>query len=279
MLRCSWLVWAFCFIVWWDVPIMAQQGHLWTWKTSLDTAKLRKCISEMKLLLEASPIPLTGLDGKGSPNITDTIVAFSTAGSEAGFVFPGNLGVNTCKSIDQEHDAVVTACLLVVLDHFSREEVTISSDKSMDTEWKAGSELYSKVLGREPRNKQTNAITGLTDLVSKINLKPSWDISRLWIVFALAAIGALFAWFILNPRPDFTIHFEKEGNAYVKGAFPEAYAGAVRTFFKSELPMKRNAMVKGWNQSDGRFRLGFLGPISDREQQRIRNFFAMLRKK
>ncbi len=263
--------------------LYAQQGHMWTWKGSPDTAKLKKCISEMKLIVNASPKPLASVEGKGSPMLMESILAFNRVGDGGGgsapFVFPGNIGVNTCKSVGMDHDAVVTACLFVVQDHFSNDEVTVSSDQKIDTEWKDGATLYTKVLGREPKFKRSIGIGSITEIASKINLKPSWDWNRLWIVFALLAIGGGVAWFLFNPRPDFTIYFEKQGNAFVKGAFPEAYANAVRTFFKADLPMKRNAIVKGWNESDGRFRLSFLGPISDREQQQIRNFFGMLRKK
>lgn len=263
--------------------LYAQQGHMWTWKSPPDSAKLKKCISEMRLILDASPKPLANVEGKGSPTLMETIIAFNRKSdaveSSASFVFPGNNGVNTSKSFGMDHDAVVTACLLIVQDHFSKDEVTVSSDQKIDTEWKDGAALYTRVLGREPKFKRTLGIGSITEIASKINLKPSWDWSRLWIVFALLGIGGGVAWFLFNPRPDFTIHFERTGNAYVKGSFPEVYANAVRAFFKADLPMKRNAMVKGWNESDGRFRLSFLGPISDREQQQIRNFFGMLRKK
>lgn len=263
--------------------LYAQQGHMWTWKGTPDSVKLKKCISEMKLLLNASPIPLAGIEGHGKPNAMDTVIAFNrnmeTGEGSAPFVFPGSNGVNTCKSVGMDHDAVVTACLLVVQDHFNNDEVTVSSDKKIDTEWKDGAAFYTRVLGREPKFKRSSGVAGLTDIVSKINLKPSWDWSRLWIVFALLAVGGGVAWFLFNPRPDFTIYFERQGNAYVKGSFPEVYANAVRAFFKADLPMKRNALVRGWNEPDGRFRLNFVGPISDREQQQIRNFFAMLRKK
>lgn len=263
--------------------LYAQQGHMWTWKGAPDTTKLKKCISEMKLILDASPKPLANVEGKGSPTSMETIIAFNRKGdaveSSASFVFPGNNGVNTCKSFGMDHDAVVTACLLIVQDHFSKDEVTVSSDQKIDTEWKDGAALYTKVLGREPKFKRTLGIGSITEIASKINLKPSWDWSRLWIVFALLAVGGGVAWFLFNPRPDFTIYFEKQGTAYVKGAFPEVYTNAVRAFFKADLPMKRNALVRGWNEPDGRFRLSFLGPISDREQQQIRNFFGMLRKK
>lgn len=260
----------------------AQAGytHYWTWKIAPDSARLKKCIDEMKLILQASPVPLASADGKGQPTIRDSILSFNMKGEEADigepFVFPGRTGYNFCKTNGKGYDPVVTACLLVIMDHFGKEEVTVSSDGNMAEDWQAGSALYKKVLGRTPK---TGKNTALEDIMGKIDLKPKWDGSRLWIVFGLIGLGAAVAWYLFNPKPDFTIYFEQQGNAYVKGAFPEVYAGAVGAFFKQDLPMKRNALVKGWNEQDGRFRLTFAGPISDREQQQIRNFFGMLRKK
>jgi len=258
----------------------AGYSRSWTWKSPPDSAKLKKCIDEMKMILQASPVPLASVDGTGQPTIRDSILTFNMKGDdeEIGepFVFPGRTGYNFCKTNGKPYDVVVAACMLVMLDHFSKDEVVISSDGDSKEEWEEGAALFKKVLGRSPKNTKSSA---LTEILGNIDLKPKWDSSRLWIVFGLVGIGIAVAWYLFNPKADFTIFFEKQGNAYVKGTFPEAYAGAVRVFFKQDLPMKRNAMVRGWNERDGRFRLAFAGPISDREQQKIRNFFAMLRKK
>lgn len=257
----------------------AGYSHYWTWKSSPDSAKLKKCIDEMKSILQASPVPLASVEGKGQPTIRDTMLTFNMKGDdkEIGepFVFPGRTGYNFCKTGGKPYDAVVTACLLVVLDHFTPEEVSITSDSGSLEEWEEGIALYKRVLGRNPKTGKHNAVS---DFLSKFDLAPKWDASRLWIVFGLLGLGGFVAWYIFNPRPDFTIFFEKQGNAYLKGQFPDAYANAVRVFFKQDLPMNRSALVKGWNIEGGRFRLAFAGPISDREQQRIRNFFAMLKK-
>lgn len=260
---------------------LAGYGHNWTWKKSPDSTKLKKCVLEMKFILQASPVRLASVDGTGEPTVLESVITFNMKGEEDDigepFVFPGRTGFNFCKTNGKDYDAVVTACLLVVLDHFSSDEVAISSDGKMNEEdWGEGIKLYKKVLGRQPKLGKGSAVS---EVLSKINLTPSWDISRLWIVFGLLGIGGLVAWYIFNPRPDFTIFFQQDGNAYVKGSFPETYVQAVRAFFKQDMPMKRNVMVKGWNEADGRMRLSFAGSVSDREQQRIRNFFAMLRKK
>lgn len=260
---------------------LAGYGHNWTWKKSPDSAKLKKCIQEMKFILQASPVRLASVDGTGEPTVLESVITFNMKGEEDDigepFVFPGRTGYNFCKTNGKAYDAAVTACLLVVLDHFDNDEVAIGSDgTNKEEDWAEGIELYKKVLGRKPKIGKGSAVT---EVLSKINLAPSWDISRLWIVFGLLGIGGLVAWYIFNPRPDFTILFQQDGNAYVKGSFPEAYVQAVRTFFKQDMPMRRNVMVKGWNENDGRMRLSFAGSVSDREQQRIRNFFAMLRKK
>lgn len=257
----------------------AGYSHNWTWKKSPDSAKLKKCVAEMKLILQASPVPLAGVDGTGNPTTLESVLTFNMKGEDDDigepFVFPGRTGYNFCKTNGKAYDPVVTACLLVVIDHFGKDEVAVGSDGDMKEDWAEGIALYKKVLGRNPKIAKNNAIA---ELLGNIDLKPKWDGTRLWIVFGLLGLGGLVAWYLLNPRPDFTIFFEQQGNAYVKGAFPEAFVNEVRVFFKQDLPMKRNVLVKGWNENGGRFRLAFVGPISDREQQKIRNFFAMLRK-
>lgn len=271
---------SFLFVLLFTTSAQAGYSHYWTWKTPPDSAKVKKCIAEMKLILQASPVPLASVEGTGQPTILDSLLTFNMKGSDEDigepFIFPGRTGYNFCKTNGKEYDPVVTACLLIVMDHFTKDEVTVKSDGDIATDWEAGAALYKKVLGRNPKTGKSSA---LTEILGSIDLKPKWDGGRLWIVFGLVGIGLAVAWYLFNPQPHFTIFFEKQGNAYVKGTFPEVYANAVRVFFKQDLPMKRNAMVKGWNERDGRFRLAFAGPISDREQQKIRNFFGMLRKK
>jgi len=260
----------------------AQAGysHYWTWKAPPDSTKLKKCIEEMKLIVQASPVPLASVEGKGQPTIRDSLLTFNMQGKEdeigEPFVFPGRTGHNFCKTGGKPYDAVVTACLLVLMDHFNNDEVTVTSDGNMAQDWEAGVALYKKVLNRTPKSGKAS---GFADIIDNINLKPKWDSNRLWIVLGLIVVGIAVAWYIFNPRPDFTVVVEEQGNVFVRGAFPEVYAKAVRAFFKEDLPMKSNTVVKGWNDQGGRFRLAFTGPVSDREQQQIRNFFGMLRKK
>lgn len=255
-------------------------SHNWSWHSSPDPVKLKKCLSEMKLILGASPVPLASVDGTGQPTVRDSMLTFNMKGEDdtigEPFVFPGHVGYNSCKTNGLAYDPVVTACLLVVMDHFSKAEVTVGSDGKIDEDWAEGIALYKKVLSRESKTTKGNTVG---DLINNINLKPTWDWSRLWIVFGLLGVGGAVAWYIFNPKPDFTIHIERQGSSYVKGDFPESYAQAVRSFFLSDMPIKRNVTVTGWHESDGRFRLNFAGPLSDREQQQIRTFFGMLRRK
>lgn len=263
--------------------IHAQYGHNWTWKAAPDSVKLRNCVSDMTLLLKATPVPLGGIDGAGEPMTRDAVITFNqkSEGTKVGdpFVFPGNIGYNACKTNKAPYDVTVTACLIVAMEHFSKDEIAIGSDGKINEagEWKEGITLFRKVFGRDPRFISAEKVASTFEFIKHIDLKPKWESNQLWIVFGLLGVGALAAWYVFNPRPDFTIYFERDGTAYVKGNFPEMYLNAIRTFFKSELPMRRNALVKGWHETGGRFRLGFLGPISDKEQQRIRTFFGMLR--
>jgi hypothetical protein len=265
--------------------LFSQYGHNWTWKAAPDAAKLRTCVSEMGKILNASPVPLAGIDSKGKPMVRDGVISFNQKEDEAKsgdpFVFPGNVGRNTCKTNQAPYDVTVMACLIVAMEHFNKDECLFGSDGKMTEagEWKEGIALYRKVFGRDPKFISADKVASALDIVKHIDLKPRWGATELWIVIGLLALGALAAWYVFNPRPDFSLHLESGGDAYVKGKFPEQYLNAVRSYFQSEMPINRNVVVQGWNEPDGRFRLWFHGPLSDKEQQQIRSFFGMLRAK
>jgi hypothetical protein len=257
----------------------AGYSQHWNWKRPPDAAKVKQCIEQMRKVLQASPVPLAGDDGTGTPLLQEGMLAFNQKGpdEEIGepFVFPGRPGQNFCKTNGKPYDAVVVACLLVVMDHFSREEISFGSDGNIaEGAWDAGIELYKKVFGKEPRYSKESGFTGF---LNNIKLVPAWTSAQLWIVLALLGFGTLAGWYVFHPRPDFQIHIQKEGVAVVNGKFPEVHLPALRTFFHQDLPMKRDALVRGWYYKDGHVKLDFAGPISDREQQRVRNFFTSLR--
>ncbi len=261
-------------------PSHAGYSHYWTWKKSPESSKVQKCIEDMKKVLAASKVPLAGAEGEGTPSIMHNSLVFNQRGDEENigepFVFPGRTGMNFCKTNGKDYDPVVVACLLVVMDHFTPEEVSIKSDGDMKGgDWDEGIELYKKVLGKNPNLTATK--DGVLGVLKNIASQRKWSSEHLWIAAGLLAFAGVAAWWVFNPRPDFQIMFQRDGNAHVLVKFPEAHVGALRTFFKQDLPMKRNACVRGWYDKGGRVRLDFAGPISDREQQRVRNFFSTLR--
>lgn len=263
-------------------PALAGYSHYWTWKKTPDAAKVRKCAAEMRKVLAASPAKLAGPEGTGKPTALDGILAFNLAGDDdkigEPFVFPGLFETrNSCKTNGLPYDPVVTACLLVMMDHFTKDEVDIGSDgKIGGGDWDEGIALYKKVFQREPN---VSKESGVGALIHNINLKPTWGPDRLFIVIGLAVVGVLAFKFFLNPRPHFTILVEAGRDARVRGRLPEYYANAVREFFHKDLTVPGNVAVKGWIEDGGRFRLAFAGAINEKDQQRVRNFFGMLRKR
>jgi hypothetical protein len=106
--------------------------------------------AEMRRLLEAS-----GAGESLSPAERNATLAWIDVGwlpspREAGqlFIFPGLEYANQCKTAAPEYDALVTASLLVARDHFPPSTLAIKSSAAW-LEWKAGAELYERVLGRE----------------------------------------------------------------------------------------------------------------------------------
>jgi len=261
---------------------LAGYGHSWTWKKAPDSLKVLKCIAEMKRVLAASPVKLAGTDGLGKPMLQDGRLEFNLQGHEGQigepFLFPGRVDApNFCKTNGLPYDPIVTACLLVLMDHFSKDEVDIQSDGKLGGgDWDAGIALYKKVFQRDPR---VTADSSVGAFLKHIDLKPTWGAEQLVVVFVLALVGVLAYQFFLNPRPDFTILVEPGQNARVMGRLASYFANAVTEFFRTELAGVGNVVVKGWIEHGGRFRLSFTGGISDKDQQRVRNFFGMLRKR
>jgi hypothetical protein len=261
----------------------AGYAQNWTWKKSPDAAKVKKCIEDMRRVVYASPVPLAGSDGDSKPIINDNLLVFNMKGSdkEIGepFIFPGTTdplpGLNFCKTNNKAYDPVVVACLLVAMDHFTKEDISFGSDGNWsEGAWDAGIDLYKKVFGREPHFSRD---TGFSGIVSSIKLAPNWNLNQLWIAAGFLAFGAVAVWFFFNPRPDFQIYLQPQGSAKVNGKFPQTHVDALRSFFQQDMSIKQDALVKGWYFKDGQVRLDISGALTDREQQRVRNFISSLR--
>jgi hypothetical protein len=261
-------------------PARAGYSQYWNWRKPPDAGKVRRCIQDMRKVIAGSPVPLAGAEGDGSPLITDSDLIFNQKGDEEStgeaFIFPGRAGRNSCKTNGLAYDRVVVACLMVVRDHFTPEEVSFDSDGGRTDAWADGIALYKRVFGKDPNISKDSKLSSFLD---NIDLKPTWSSKQLWIAIGLLALGGGLLWYFFHPKPDFTIQLSSDGDAVVSGRFPQNHTAALRAFFKDDLPGIGHVMIKGWYDPDGRIRLDFAGSVSQREQQRVRNFIASLRLK
>ena len=131
--------------------------HYFTWLKTPDEARLRPCIAEMNLLIEARTNVLAYPDDpRLAPHpvrLEALSVEFNGIGDNAHepFLFPGTNGFNFCKTQWKPYDEVVTACLLVARDHFPTSVLSISSDGEWD-DWEKGARLYASIFHRRAKN-------------------------------------------------------------------------------------------------------------------------------
>ena len=132
-------------------PHAAHAGytHYWKWLEPPPKEALEKCIAEMAKVVAAERGTLAGSSGKGQPTIEKYSIEFNGVGEMAHepFTFPDRIGFNFCKTQWKPYDRVVTACLLIARDHFSRDVLQISSDGEWGA-WDSGARLYNQVTGR-----------------------------------------------------------------------------------------------------------------------------------
>jgi hypothetical protein len=133
-------------------PREAHAGytHYWKWKQPPDAPRVERAIAEMNQIVDARRDILDVGDAGGPGGIL-----FNGIGGDAhetfGFPlapFAGKPEFNFVKTAMKPYDAVVTACLIVARDHFTREELEISSDGTWDA-WRNGRDLYIQVLQRQ----------------------------------------------------------------------------------------------------------------------------------
>jgi len=149
-----------------SLPAWGGYTHYFRWLQKPEDAPLRASIAEMRALAEARKAILAGPEGEKSPEFTSDSLVVNGIGDDSHepFIFPGYTGViewapkltpgfNFCKTAGKPYDEVVTACLLVARDHFPVSVLAIGSDGSWcGGDWRAGSDLYSKVLRRPAAN-------------------------------------------------------------------------------------------------------------------------------
>jgi hypothetical protein len=156
----------------------AGYSHYFTWRQQPDEAVLRKCIGDMRRIVDAKKNLLAGPDGEGAPVLEELELQFNGIGEEQSgepLMFPGitgripgwtgPAGFNACKTNWKPYDQVVTACLIVARDHFPPTVLAIGSDGPWGSGgWAAGAKLHASVMGRPARNPSPGVCWTTSDL-------------------------------------------------------------------------------------------------------------------
>jgi hypothetical protein len=165
----------------------AGYTHYFTWHKQPDEDKLKECLARMGQVVKAATKIVAGPDGEGDPSIGPLQLEFNGKGEEDAhepFVFPGQVGSNFCKTNYKPYDAVVTACLLVVRDHFSGDVLEIASDGDWNEgAWADGQALYRQVFGKPAGNPMGRNVLGGGE-------------SETWLLLLVLAgvVAAVFLW-------------------------------------------------------------------------------------
>lgn len=110
---------------------------------------IQKALTNIRAIILDQMAILAGPDGEGKPEMDENGICFNGIGDDGCEAFyvdrePEN-GFNFCKTYERPYDVVVTACL-IVLQHFLKKGVEVSSDGEKH-EWQAGLELAQRVTG------------------------------------------------------------------------------------------------------------------------------------
>jgi hypothetical protein len=173
--------------------VHAGYTHYWTWKVAPDQPRLQRAIGEMNRLVEAKR-SILDIERADEDAAAPDKIFFNGVGDGAHepFVFPGKIGWQFVKTAMKPYDVVVTACLIVARDHFTRDELAISSDGTWDA-WRGGRDLYIQVLERQPNDPLESLPTPDDDDDGPLRMpEPKADTSRLRaVLISLGVIGAL----------------------------------------------------------------------------------------
>ena len=90
----------------------------------------------------------------------------------------------------------------------------------------------------------------------------------------LVAIAA-FVWWVLQPKYDFTIQYEK-GEVEITGGVPQAQHANLTRFLRDDISLEGKLRIRGRRRRDGRLTLVFNGPLDASSKQRIRNFLMTI---
>jgi hypothetical protein len=124
----------------------AGYTHVWVFKDTPDPAAVARALEAMDKVVARRGDLVEVVKKPGE-------LRFNGKGAEAqeAFVFPGRVGTNATATERKPYDEVVTACLLVARDHFSKEQLEIKSDGDW-LAWQDGILLYTETFGHAPKN-------------------------------------------------------------------------------------------------------------------------------
>jgi hypothetical protein len=171
----------------------AGYTHYWTWHQPPHQETLKKCISEMRQVVNAGGKLLAGPDGTGSPMIQDASLVFNGVGQQAHepFIFPGKIGFNFCKTQYKSYDKFVVACLLVAADYFPSPILEIKSDGQWSAgDWQEGASLYSTIFGRSPHNpmQHTNTDAWMATGSTLLHSILPWTIILIFLIILIVIV-------------------------------------------------------------------------------------------
>jgi hypothetical protein len=194
---------AFALIAWVIMPARAWAGysHYWVWHRSPEPARVAAAVAEMNKIAEQSRDVAVVLAA------AETKIELNGIGEHAHetFVFPHGWshrdghGFNFVKTAYLPYDQVVTACLLVARHHFTKEELTISSDGTFEM-WQPGRALFHKTLGRVPPELQLQSAEGGVPVddgfAPPVVRKPSRAFDPVGLVYLLAIVVLFYLLFV-----------------------------------------------------------------------------------
>ena len=129
--------------------------HYWNRESELPLDKFSDVTFDCRKVLESLDIPLAGIEGSGSPKITDDEILFNgiaNAGCEP-FDFkriqlakPGGDAVfDYCKTEHMPYDLAVQCCLVILKFHLGK-LITVSSD-GKEEDWEKAKSIIQEILG------------------------------------------------------------------------------------------------------------------------------------
>ncbi len=126
--------------------------HYWVYKDPSPEA-MQKVITNVRAIVLDQQAILAGIEGSGKPLMNDEGIFFNGIDAEAHETMcidrePEN-GFHFCKTAEKPYDVAVTACL-IVLQHFLKDAVEVSSDGEAK-DWVAGLNLAESVTGHKFR--------------------------------------------------------------------------------------------------------------------------------